>query len=128
MALTHVATVRNELADTVVDHFDDGTGDGKIRIYTTGFGSLLVDIDLNDPAFGDASAGVATGDVTPTPEGTATQTGTAAVFRATDSDNNEIFNGTVTATGGGGDMELSSLSISTNDAVRINSMTYTAPQ
>lgn len=125
MTLAHETSVRNELADLVVDHCDDGTGVGKIRIYTAAFASLLVDVALNDPAFGTASAGVAAGDVTPNPKGTAVATGTAAKFRLTDSDDTVILDGDVATSGS--DLNLSSLSISSGDAVQINTMSYTAP-
>ena len=56
----------------------------------------------------------------------ATGGGVAAVFRTRDRDATEIFQGTVTVTAGGGDMELSSTTINAADAVRINSFTYSA--
>lgn len=127
MALTHVTTIRNGLADLVVDAIDAGAGAGAVVIATSGFASTLVTITLADPAFGAASAGVATAASLPK-EGTAGATGTAAVFKVQDSNAAEVFQGTVTATGGGGDMELSSVSITATDVVRINTFTYTAPQ
>ena len=128
MALTHTTTIRNGLADLVVDAIDAGTTDaaGSVLIATTGFASTLVNIPLAaPPAFGAAASGVATASGLPK-EATATATGTAAVFRIEDRDNTEIFQGVVTATGGGGDMELSSLSVTSGDTVRINTFTYTA--
>lgn len=126
MALVHVTAVRNALADEVVDRIDLGTtnAQGKVRIQTAA-DATLVDIDLANPAFGAAASGTATALGVPH-EGTATATGTAAKFRVLDRDDGEIFQGTVTATSGGGDMELSSTSITTNDVVRINSFTYSA--
>lgn len=126
MALTHVTAVRNALADEVVDRFDVGTTDaaGDILVQTSGDADLVT-ITLNNPAFGAASSGTATAAGLPV-EGTATGAGAAAKFRARDRDNGEIFQGTVTATGGGGDMELSSVDIAINDVVRINTFTYSA--
>lgn len=126
MALVHVTAVRNALADEVVDRIDVGTAntEGKVRIQTSA-DATLVDIDLAQPAFGAASGGTATALGVPH-EGTAGATGTATKFRVLDRDDAEIFQGTVTATSGGGDMELSSTSITTSDVVRINSFTYSA--
>lgn len=126
MALTHTTTIRNSLADLVVDAIDAGTTDatGDVIVQTSA-DATLVTINLANPAFGAASSGTATALGVPK-EGTAGATGTAAKFRVRNRDNTEIFQGTVTATGGGGDMELSSTSIATNDVVRINSFTYTA--
>lgn len=130
MALTHTTAVRNGLADYVVDLIDGGTTntEGSVEIATDGtFGTILATIPLNNPAFGAAAAGVATADVSPTPEDSAAaNTGTAAFFRVVDRDETELFRGTVTGSGGGGDMEMSSTSITAGDAVRINSFTYTA--
>lgn len=130
MALTHVTAIRNGLADLVVDAIDAGAGAGKVQItksagsYTAG--NILAEITLADPAFGAASGGTATAAGMPVEDSNANNTGTAVEFRVVDSTDTEVFKGTVTATGGGGDMELSSTSITAGDAVRINSFTYTA--
>jgi len=127
MALTHVTAIRNSLADLVVDAIDAGTGDtqGDLIVQTAADATLCT-INLNaPPAFGAATGGTATANGLPK-EGTCTGTGTAAKFRVRNRDNNEVFQGTVTATGGGGDMELSSTALVTNDVVRINTFTYTA--
>lgn len=128
MAIVHVVGVRNSLADNVVDRVDVGTTNaaGRLVIATAGFAVIIAEIPLNNPAFGAAASGVATADVSPQPEATAIGTGTAAVFRLEDRDEAEIFQGTVTPTGGGGDMEMSSVGVTTGDAVRVNLFTYTA--
>lgn len=128
MALTHTTTIRNSLADLVVDAIDVGTTDagGDVLIQTSGDADLVT-ITLANPSFGAASSGTATAASLPR-EGTATGTGTAAKFRVRNRDNTEIFQGTVTASGGGGDMELSSTAIATSDVVRINTFTYSASQ
>ena len=128
MALTHVTAIRNTLADAVVDAFDAGTTDasGDIEIGTTAFGTILSTILLAaPPAFGPAAGGVATANGTPLEDTSAANTGTAAVFRIRDRDNSEVLQGTVATSGA--DMNLSSTSITTGDAVRINTFTYTAP-
>lgn len=126
MALTHTTTIRNGLADYTVDAIDAGTTDatGDVIVQTSG-DTILCTINLANAAFGAASSGTATAAGLPK-EGTAGASGTAAKFRVRNRDNTEIFQGTVTVTGGGGDMELSSTSISTNDVIRINTFTYTA--
>lgn len=127
---------RNAAADAVVDRLDAGAGAGKVRIYTgsqpasandAATGTLLVDIPLNDPAFGAAATGVATMDDTPTPSANAGATGTAGWFRALDSDDNTVIDGSVTATGGGGDMELNTTSLVSGVAVSITAWTVTMP-
>lgn len=129
MALTHTTTIRNGLCDYTVDAIDVGTTDatGDVIVQTAADVTLCT-IALANAAFGAAGASVA-GQAAAAglpKEGTAGATGTAAKFRVRNRDNTEIFQGTVTVTGGGGDMELSSTSISTNDVIRINTFTYTA--
>lgn len=130
MALVHTTTIRNGLADLVVDAIDQGAGAGKVQITKTNNDytgvNLLAEVTLADPAFGAAASGTAAMAGAPKEDSSANNTGTAVQFRVVDSTDTEIFKGTVTATGGGGDMELSSTSITSGDAVRINSFTYSA--
>jgi hypothetical protein len=128
MALTHVTAIRNSLADLVVDAIDAGTmnANGDLQIGTTAFGAILATIEFQNPSFGAATGGTATMAGAPLEDSNATGGGTAAVFRCRDRDDAEVFQGTVTITSGGGDMELSSTTINNGDAVRINSFTYTA--
>lgn len=126
MATTHTATVRNGIADYVVDQLDTGTTDatGDIVIMTSGDVEVAT-LALSNPAFGAAAAGVATAAaITSDPSATG---GTAALYKAQNRDNTEIFRGSVTATGGGGDIELSSINIGASDTVSLSSLTYTAP-
>lgn len=128
MALTHVTSIRNTLADAVVDAIDVGAGsNGTIQIATAAFASILVTIDFAATAFGAAASGTASALSTPL-EANASATGTAAVFRVRDADDNEVFQGTVGVTSSGEDMELSSVGITSGDAIRINSFDYSAPQ
>lgn len=128
MALTHTTAIRNQLADLVVDAIDAGTmaANGDLEIGTTAFGIILATVEFAATAFGAAAAGTATLLGVPLEDSSATGGGTAAVFRTRDKDGTEIFQGTVTVTSGGGDMELSSTTINAADAVRINSFTYSA--
>ena len=125
MALTHVTSVRNTLADTVVDLLDAGTTDANGDLVIMAAGDVEVaTLALSNPAFGAASSGTATANAIS--DDTNATGGTAANFKMQDRDNGEVFRGTVTATGGGGDLELSSVSIGASDTVSISSFTYSA--
>lgn len=126
MAITHVTTVRNGLADYTVDAVDGGAGDanGDLVIMTSGDVEVAT-LAFSDPAFGGAVSGTATANAIS--DDTNATGGTAALFKVQDKSNSEVFRGTVTATGGGGDIELSSVSIGAGDTVSITSFTYTAP-
>jgi hypothetical protein len=130
------AAVRTAMVDAVKATIDAGAGAGKIRIYTgaqpatpatAASGTLLVDIPFNDPSFEATASGVASADVTPTVVGTAVATGTAGWFRVLDSNNNACIDGTVTATGGGGDITIASTSITTGLTVTVTGLTLTQP-
>lgn len=133
---TRIATsARNAAADAVVDLLDAGSGAGYIEIRTgtqpatpatSASGTLLATLTLSDPAFGAASSGTATA-ATITGDSSADATGTAGWFRAYDSTGAAVIDGSVTATGGGGDMTLSSTSIVAGGTVDITSWTVTMP-
>ena len=123
MAITHVTAVRNSLAGVVSTAVDAGAGAGELVLMTSGDVEVAT-LTMSDPSFGAASGGAITANAI-TSDTNATG-GTIALFKIQDSDANEVIRGTVTATGGGGDIELSSLSISAGDTVEISSFTYTA--
>lgn len=121
--------------DAVVDRTDVG-GAGSLRIYTGSqpadadtapSGTLLVTIALAATAFGAAnSSGTATLASTPR-SGTGAAAGTAGWFRVLSGGGATVFDGQVTATGGGGQLELDNTSIAVGQTVNISSLTYTQP-
>jgi hypothetical protein len=122
--------VRNAIVDLVVDRLDAGAGVGTVEIRSGSqpadaddaeTGTLLAEVPLNDPAFGAASGGSAAADVAPALATTGLAAGTAGWFRAKDSNSVTVLDGSVTATGGGGDMELNTTTISIGVDVEITS-------
>lgn len=120
---------RNAAADAIAALV--GTG-GTLKIYTgsqpatpatTASGTLLATVTLG--AWGSASAGTAAG--ADPASVNAVATGTAGWFRAASSGGTTVFDGDVTATGGGGVMTLSSTSIVSGGAVDITSLSITMP-
>jgi hypothetical protein len=127
---------RNAAADAVVDRLDAGAGAGTVEIRTGGqpasandaaTGTLLATVTLNDPAFGAAATGIATVDVDPALTDTGDAAGDAGWFRAKDSDGNTVIDGSITASGGGGDMTLNTITISVGVGFTITSWTITMP-
>jgi hypothetical protein len=119
----------------MVDRLDAGSGPATIQIRTgaqpanpaTGAtGTLLATVTCADPAFGSASTGAATLAGTPL-SATAVADGTAGWARFLDSDGNAKWDGSVTATGGGGQITLASVTVSTGLTVQITSGTFTQP-
>ncbi len=126
MATTHTTAVRSGIADYVVDLLDGGTTDatGDLVFETSGDVEVAT-LALANPAFGNAASGVATANAI-TSDTNATG-GTVAKYKMQDRDNAEVFAGSVTATGGGGDIELSSVVIGASDTVSMSSFNYTGP-
>lgn len=120
MAVTHPTATRNGIADFIVDQLDGGT----LEIQTSGDAEVAT-LTFGTPAFGAAAAAVATANAI-TSDTSATG-GTAAKAQLKTSGATAIVNCSVTATGGGGDIELSSTTIGSGDTVSISSLTYTAP-
>jgi hypothetical protein len=133
--LTLTTAIRNAMCDAIVDTLDAGSGAGTIAIRsgtrpadpaTAVTGTLLATVTCADPAFGAASSGAAT--LTDPSSVTAVATGTASWFRAFDSTGAACFDGSVTATGGGGDLTLGTTSITSGLAVDLTGGTITVPQ
>lgn len=126
MAITLETSARNAACDAIVDLLDSGAGTAviEIRQSTTVLATIPLDATA---AFGAAATGVATLSNLPREDTSADASGTADNFQAKDKDGNLIFSGTVTATSGGGDIELVSTSITVGQPVRITSGTFTMP-
>ncbi len=124
MAVTHATATRNVIADAVVDSVDvGGAGSIVIRASTTD----LVSIALAATGFGAAASGTAAVASTPR-SGNAVATGTADNYQCKNGSGTVIFSGSVTATGGGGDLTLDTTSIAAiGQLVRITGGGYTAP-
>lgn len=124
MATTHTTAIRSGIADYVCDAVDGGTGAGDLVFMTSGDVEVAT-LAFSTTAFGAAASGVCT--AAAISDDTNATGGTVALFKVVDGDGTEIFRGSVTATGGGGDIELSSVSIGATDTVSVSSLTYTAP-
>ena len=128
MALTHTTAVRNAAADAVVDLIDAGTTDatGDLVLMTSGDVEVAT-LAMTNPAYGAAGAVVAgRADSATISDDTNATGGTLALFKVQDRDNTEIFRGTVTATGGGGDIEASSVTVAAADTVQCSALNYSA--
>lgn len=135
MAWGLATSARNAACDAVVDLIDAGAGAGTMQIRsgtrpatpaTSATGTLLVTVTFADPAFGTSSTGSAT---CTDPAGvSAVATGTATWCRVFDSNAAVVMDGTVTATGGGGDVTLASTSITSGDLIDITGGQVTMPQ
>jgi len=136
-------TISNDAAkaacDAIVDLLDAGAGAGKLQIYdgaqpanpdvavTTQ--NKLAELTLDDPAFGAAADDDPGGKATAnsiTDDASADASGTAAWFRAVDSDGNAVIDGSVGTADA--DLVLDSVSITAGQTVKVNSWTVTMPE
>ena len=124
VAVTHPTAVRTGIADFVVDQLDEGTPPGTLVIQTVA-NVTVATLTLSNPAFGAAVNGTATaGAIT---SDTNAAGGTAAKARLRNAAGTDKIICSVTATGGGGDIELDDITINAGQTVSITSLTYTAP-
>lgn len=132
--------VAKTMCDAVVDALDAGAGAATVTIYDGAMptncedadaGTVLAILTCSDPAFGaaaDLAPGARATASAVTGDSSANATGTADYFRAKDSNGVVVLQGDVTATGGGGAMELNSITINTGVAVDITAWTVTVPE
>lgn len=127
---------RTAVANALRDMIDGGPAGGTIKIYTaampatpdTALGAqvLLGTLTFSDPSAPDAVNGVSTYSAI-TEDTIADATGTAAWARIADSTGVIVQDVDVTATGGGGFIELNTTSIVAGGPIRISSWILTVP-
>lgn len=130
------AAARNAACDAIVDLIDGGASAGTIAIRTGAppatpasgdSGTLLGTLTFSDPAFGDASGGVATAS-TITSDTNADASGDAGHFRVKDSNGNVIFQGTAGEAADTPDLTFDEKSVVAGGTIAISSMTVTVPE
>ena len=126
MAVTHPTVIRNSLADLVVDLIDSGGSNGTI-VFQDGSSndSDVATLTFSATAFGAAANGIAT--AAAITDDTNCNAGSVSKFTVFCASGDSAFTGTVTASGGGGDIILSSVAIGSGDTISISSLTYEAP-
>ncbi len=124
MALSHVVAIRNGLAQNIIDAITVGVGASGSVVFLAAADAVVATLALSEPAGGAPVAGVLTYDAIA--DDTNAVGGTIVAFMITDSDNIEVYRGNVTLVGGGGDIEMTTLTIAAAETVRVTSLTYEA--
>ena len=133
MAFRLSTAARNAGCNGIVDLLDAGFGAGYTQVRTgtqptnvgdADTGTLLGTCLFSDPAFGNASTGVATASAI-TSDTSADNSGTAGHFRCRDSDGNICFDGTCGQ--GSGDMSFDNAVIVAGGTIAITGFTVTQP-
>lgn len=110
-------------------HIEIRTGAQPADVQTPATGTLLGTLVLSNPAFGAATSAnpaVSTA-ATITGDSSADASGTAGWYRGYDSNNNAVIDGAITATGGGGEMELDDTNIVAGGTITVTSWTVSMP-
>lgn len=124
--------MNNALANALLDRLDTEFPAGSILEIRSGgapgaenaaTGTLLVSITLPATPWAAAASGSKAKSGT-WQDASADGTGTAAHYRLKNAGDNRRIEGTVTATGGGGDLTLDNLSIAATQQVTITSFSY----
>jgi hypothetical protein len=133
MALQFSATVRNALLDVIESTISTTavlkirTGAAPATVATADSGTVLATLTLPSDWMAAASGGTKAKSGT-WEDTSADNTGTAAHFRVYASDGTTAhIQGTVTATGGGGDMTVDNTSFASAQAFTVTGFTLTAP-
>lgn len=131
MALKLSVAVRNAQADALETAIGTSavlkirTGAPPTNITDADSGTVLATVSLPSDWLGAASAGAKSKSGTWT-DASADATGTAAHWRIYASDGTtQHMQGTITATGGGGDMELDNTSLASGQSFTVTTFTYT---
>jgi hypothetical protein len=130
MALSYRDTASNAMVDVLTDFLDGGslefrTGAKPASPNSAATGTLLATLTFPTPSFGAAASRIAT--VGTIAAQNATAAGTIGHFRAKSSGGTAYVDGTVTATGGGGDLEVDSLVTVVGQPVEVTGGTWTGP-
>lgn len=128
MAIAHAEATRNALADTINTQINAGTTNltGALRVFEGA--TLIAEVPLEDPAMGAAVAGEASLLGTPLAANAVASTAAAGIdtFQLVDRDEATVLSGTVSESGGGGDLIIENVLVNSGQEVRILSGTYTA--
>jgi len=120
--VTHSTATRDSLARTILQEAD--SANYSFIVLTTSADAPLDTIILQNPAFSKSGA-VLTCLGVPISSTAAVQ-GTIAKFKMCKKNGSTIISGTVTVTGGGGDMTVDNTSVTVGQTVRLTGFTYTA--
>jgi len=125
MAVTHPPAVRDGICNFVVDQLDEGTPPGKL-VFQTSADAEVATLTLANPAFSAAAGGIAVaGAILEDPDATG---GIIAKARLRNAAGVDKITCSVTAKGGGGDIELDGgVSVRMGQQVALLDLIYSAP-
>lgn len=140
MPATRISTVAAIAALNAITALYNAGGAGSIKIYTgaapteleiAATGTLLGTLPLSATAFPTAVDGTNKATATAnaiTADSVADANGTAGYFRACNNAGVAVSQGTVTATAGGGDMEIDNIAVQAGDTITVTAWVLNMPE
>lgn len=125
MAVTHPSSMRNLIADQVTAQCDVGTTKAQLLFKDSGSTTVCI-LTFSSSAFDVAAAGVAVANTIADGNSTIAGTVTIGLIRSA-TEFNTVLSCSITSTGGGGDIELSSNVISSGQTISMTALQYAAP-
>lgn len=138
MSVNISTEARNAAGNAIVDLLDVGsinpnafmeirTGAKPANPQTAATGTLLATLNYSNPAFGAFGNGIALANAI-SPDVDIDENGIAGWFRCYNRDGVAVFDGDITITGGGGDIEFDNINFLKGGTVQITVLSATMPQ
>lgn len=136
MALSFSINSANAILNQITSRLDDGSGPATVTLYSGSVpanantalsgNTVLAILTCSDPS-APAAAGKTLTLSAITQDSSADATGEATFFRMADSAGNVVIQGSVSAVGGGGDLQMNTASVVSGGPVQITSCSFTLP-
>lgn len=128
MTISHSVAARDSQADNIGSLVDAGSADASGDMQLKENALLICELVLPLPAFGSSSGGTIILNGAPISNAAVDSTVGPGVnvFEVRDRDNGIVYQGTVTSTGGGGDLEMDNTSVNSGQTVTLQSHSYDA--
>lgn len=136
MALSFAINTANAILNQITTRVDLGSGPGTIVLYSGSVpanantalsgNTVLAVLTCSDPSAASAASKTLTLNAI-TQDSSADATGDATFFRVVDSDGNVVLQGSVSAVGGGGDLQMNTSAVVSGGPVQITSCSFTLP-
>lgn len=136
MALSFAITTANLILNQITTQVDLGSGPGTVVLYSgtvpgnantaLSGNTVLAVLTCSDPSSAASANKTLTLNAI-TQDSSADATGTATFFRILDSNANVVLQGSVSAVGGGGDLQMNTSAVVLGGPVQITSCSFTLP-
>ena len=125
MAVTLENATKSAACNAIVDLIDAGAGAGTLVLYLANGSTEVATLTFSDPAFGNASNGVATASAITSDTSATGNAAAATIAKFLDSDATVVLSCSVGI--GTGDIQLSNNVIAAGETVAITALTVTVP-